>query len=166
MVIIMESYEDYGEKVPTPQNDIDGGISNPSFRMFLKAHNTNMMNYFKMNLFWAALMPDLRSQQEQENMTIWKMYHIITMAQREGKNFKRSAIVNAVKEEQDYEEPETNETDVASFRCQSNTQNGAQPKTGTQGNANKGYQNQGRGGQQAYNNFITGRPGVNFMSSS
>ncbi len=44
------------------------------------------INFFKMNLFKAALMPELRSvvaQQEQETITIKRMYQVATTAQRE-----------------------------------------------------------------------------------
>ncbi len=73
------------------------------------------MNFFKMNLFKVALTPELRSvvaQQEQETITIKRMYQVATMAQRELKG-KGPALVNKVREE---EIPAENETeDVAAF---------------------------------------------------
>jgi hypothetical protein len=73
------------------------------------------INFFKMNLFKAALTPELRSvvaQQEQENITIKRMYQVATTAQRELKG-KGPALVNEVREE---EIPTENETDdVAAF---------------------------------------------------
>ncbi len=62
-----------------------------------------------MNLFKVALTPGLRSvvaQQEQETITIKRMYQVATTAQRELKG-KGPALVNEVREE------ETN--DIAAF---------------------------------------------------
>jgi hypothetical protein len=73
------------------------------------------INFFKMNLFKAALNPELRSvvaQQEQETITIKKMYQVATMAQRELKG-KGSALVNKVREEEIPAEGEND--DVAAF---------------------------------------------------
>ncbi len=60
------------------------------------------INFFKMNLFKAALTPELQSvvaQQEQETITIKKMYQVATTAQRELKG-KGPALVNEVREEE------------------------------------------------------------------
>jgi hypothetical protein len=60
------------------------------------------INFFKMNLFKAALTPELRSVvvlQDPETMTIKKMYQVATTAQRGGKG-KAPASVNEVKEEE------------------------------------------------------------------
>jgi hypothetical protein len=73
------------------------------------------INFFKMNLFKAALMPELRSvvaQQEQETITIKIMYQVATTAQRELKG-KGPAQVNEVREEELTTESETDE--VAAF---------------------------------------------------
>jgi hypothetical protein len=56
--VIRESYKDYGAKIPKLQNNINGGILNHAFQTFLKAHNANMYNFFKLNLFWATLTPE------------------------------------------------------------------------------------------------------------
>jgi hypothetical protein len=43
-----------------------------------------MMNFFKMNLFWVALPTELCSivaQKDQTDMTIKKMYKMVTMSQ-------------------------------------------------------------------------------------
>ncbi len=61
-----------------------------------------MFNFFKMNLFKAALTPELRSvvaQQDQDTMTIKKMYQVATTAQREGKG-KSPAAVNEICDEE------------------------------------------------------------------
>ncbi len=68
-----------------------------------------------MNLFKAALTPELQSvvaQQDQETITIKRMYQVATTAQRELKG-KGPALVNVIKEE---ENPDENEADdVAAF---------------------------------------------------
>ncbi len=73
------------------------------------------IKFFKMNLFQAALTPELRlvvAQQEQETITNKRMYQVATTAQRELKG-KGPALVNEVREE---EIPTENETDdVAAF---------------------------------------------------
>ncbi len=84
------------------------------------------INFFKMNLFKAALTPELRSvvaQQDPETMTIKKMYQVATTAQREGKG-KAPASVNEIKEEENPAEVEDNDNDVAAFN-----RRGARPKT-------------------------------------
>jgi hypothetical protein len=155
MVIIREIYADYGEKVLTPQIDINGGISSATFRKFITDHTANMMNFFKMNLFWAALTPELQgviAQKDQEDMTIKKMYRIATTAQLEAKDTRKPAATNEVSTED--VDNEQDETDVAAFQDCQNTQ-GARPKnTGAsfQNNTNKNFQNQSRGGQQNYSN--------------
>jgi hypothetical protein len=82
------------------------------------------INFFKMNLFKAALTPELRSvvaQQEQETITIKRMYQVATTAQRELKG-KGPALVNEIREEELSAEGENN--DVAAFN-----RRGARPKT-------------------------------------
>ncbi len=85
-----------------------------------------MFNFFKMNLFKAALTPKLRSvvaQQDQETMTIKKMYQVATTAQREGKG-KFPASVNEIREEDTSADMEDSDNDVVAFN-----QREARPKT-------------------------------------
>jgi hypothetical protein len=82
--VIRESFDDYDAKIPYPRNDVNGGISNHSFRRFLRQYDVMWINFFKMNLFKAALTPELRSvvaQQEEETITIKRMYQVATTAQ-------------------------------------------------------------------------------------
>jgi Ty3 transposon capsid-like protein len=86
--VIKDSFADYGAITLDPLNDINHGISNQAFRAFKKQYTAMMFNFFKMNLFKAALTPELRSvvaQQDLEAMTVKKMYTVATTAQREGK---------------------------------------------------------------------------------
>jgi len=113
--VIRESFDDYDAKIPYPLNDRNNGISNHSFRRFLRQYDVMWINLFKMNLFKAALTPELRSvvvQQEQETITIKRMYQVATTAQRELKG-KGLALVNKVREEEILAEGEND--DVTAF---------------------------------------------------
>ncbi len=80
-----------------------------------------MFNFFKMNLFKAALTPELRSvvaQQDQDTMTIKKMYQVATTAQREGKGKSPAAVYEICNEV-----IPDDDNDVAAFN-----QRGARPK--------------------------------------
>jgi hypothetical protein len=86
------------------------------------------VNFFKMNLFKAARTPELRSvvaQQEQETITIKRMYQVATTAQRELKG-KGPALVNEIREEEPTAESKTD--DVAAFN-----RRGARPRTNQAG---------------------------------
>jgi hypothetical protein len=75
-----------------------------------------MYNFFKMNLFKAALTPELRSvvtQQDQETNTVKKMYQVATTEQREG-NGKLPAFVNKIREEETSADLE-DDNEVAAF---------------------------------------------------
>jgi hypothetical protein len=144
--VIRESFDDYDAKIPYPHNDRNDGISNHSFRRFLRQYDAMWINFFKMNLFKAALTPELRSvvaQQEQETITIKKMYQVATTAQRELKG-KSPASVNEIKEEEVPTKGEDNE--VAAFNW-----GGARPKTNQyqSGGQSRGGYISGRGGYQA-----------------
>jgi len=74
--VIKESFENYGAITPDPHNDINHGISNQTFRTFKQQYTAMMFNFFKMNLFKAALTPELRAvvaQKDQEQMMVEKM---------------------------------------------------------------------------------------------
>ncbi len=96
--VIKESFEDYGGVIPYPPNNRNDGISNHAFTMSMRQHNAMMFNFFKMNLFKAALTLELRAvvaQQEPETMMIKKMYRVASTDQREGKG-KTPASVNEI----------------------------------------------------------------------
>jgi hypothetical protein len=142
--VIRESFDEYDAKIPYPHNDVNGGISNATFRRFLRQYDAMWVNFFKMNLFKAALTPELRSvvaQQEQDTITIKKMYQVATTAQRELKG-KGPALVNEVREEEPMAESETD--DVAAFN-----RRGARPRSNQAGGSSRGTYNSGRGGYQA-----------------
>jgi hypothetical protein len=58
--VIRESSNDYDAKIPYPHNDVNGRISNYSFQRFLRQYDTMWINFFKMNLFKAAITLELR----------------------------------------------------------------------------------------------------------
>jgi hypothetical protein len=107
-----------------------------------------MFNFFKMNLFKAALTPELWAvvaQQDQEQMTVKKMYMHATMAQREGK-MKPPAAMNEIAEDDGTTEAADDDNDVAAFN-----RRGARPKTNqyqSSGQSRGGYTS-GRGGYQS-----------------
>ncbi len=141
--VIRESFDDYDTKIPHPHNDVNGGISNNSFRRLLRQYDAMWINFFKMNLFKAALTPELRSvmaQQEQETITIKRMYQVATTAQRELKG-KGLALVNEIREEEIPAESEND--DVAAFN-----RRGARPKNNQSGRQNCRNYSSGRGGYQ------------------
>jgi hypothetical protein len=142
--VIRESFNEYDAKIPYPHNNINGGISNAAFRRFLRQYEAMWVNFFKMNLFKGALTPELRSvvaQQEQEIITIKRMYQVATTAQRELKG-KGPALVNEIREEEPTAESETD--DVAAFN-----RRGARPRTNQAGRQSRGNYNSGQGGYQS-----------------
>jgi hypothetical protein len=56
--VIKESFEDYGAITLDPHNNINHGISNQTFQTFKRQYINMMFNFFKMNLFKAALTPN------------------------------------------------------------------------------------------------------------
>jgi hypothetical protein len=49
--VIRESFDEYDTKIPYPHNDVNGKISNNTFRGFLRQYDAMWINFFKMNLF-------------------------------------------------------------------------------------------------------------------
>jgi hypothetical protein len=143
---IKESFADYGAITPDPHNDINHGISNQTFRMFKRQYTAMMFNFFKMNLFKAALTPELRAvvaQQDPEQMMVKKKYMCTTTAQREGKT-KPPAGINEISEDDVLVEAMDDENDVAAFNRQ-----GARPKTNQSSGQSHGGYTSGRGGYQS-----------------
>jgi hypothetical protein len=57
--VIRESFDEYDAKIPYPHNNLNGGITNNTFRRFLRQYDVMWINFFKMNPFKAALTPEL-----------------------------------------------------------------------------------------------------------
>jgi hypothetical protein len=65
--VIKESFEDYEGVIPYLPNNCNDRISNHAFRTFMRRHNPMMFKFFRMNLFRAALTPELRSMVDQQD---------------------------------------------------------------------------------------------------
>jgi hypothetical protein len=143
--VIKESFENYGAITPDPHNDINHGKSNQTFRTFKRQYKAMMFIFFKMNLFKAALTPEFQAvvaQQDQEQITVKKMYMHATTAQREGKT-KPPAAVNEICEDDSTTDAADDENDIATFN-----RRGARPKPNQSGGQSQGGYNSRRGGYQ------------------
>jgi hypothetical protein len=116
--VIKETFMDYRAITQDLHNDINHRISNQTFRTFKRQYTNMMLNFFKMNLFKAALTPELRAvvaQQDVEAMMVKKMYMCTTTAQREGKT-KLPAAINEINKDDVPVEAMDDKNDVAAFR--------------------------------------------------
>ncbi len=76
MVIIKDRYAEYQSKVQEPQNDINIIMPSATVRTYIANYMTNLTNFFKVNLFRAALPAEIRNkfaQQDQREMTLTRM---------------------------------------------------------------------------------------------
>ncbi len=84
---IKESYASYENKPPAPANfDVNNGYTMPVCRQWKDDVLNNTQQFLKMQLFRAALTPELRkvvAQKDPNNMTLDDMYRITTDNQRE-----------------------------------------------------------------------------------
>jgi hypothetical protein len=152
MVIIKESYASYENKPPAPANcDVNNGFTMPVCRQWKDDVLNNTQQFLKMQLFRAALTPELRkvvAQRNPNNMTLDDMYQIATDTQREaGPKIKQA--VAAV-------QPENEEEEIAAFQKRKNknfnqkksssyTTSNATTKTGYKGYPNNYKNNAGPG---------------------
>ncbi len=83
MVIIKESYASYENKPAAPANfDVNNGFTMPVCRQWKDDVLNNTQQFLKMQLFRAALTPELRkviAQRDPNNMTLDDMYQITTV---------------------------------------------------------------------------------------
>jgi hypothetical protein len=96
VVIIKESYKTYWDKAEGPNNNLNGGIRNNVITTYINNHCANLMNFFKMNIFRAALPPEIRhvvGQQNQNELTLTQIYDRATLQQREGTEAKKIAAI-------------------------------------------------------------------------
>jgi hypothetical protein len=116
MVIIKDSYASYENKPPAPANfDVNNGFTMPVCRQWKDDVLNNTQQFLKMQLFWAALMPELRKVVAQRNpntMTLDDMYQIATDTQWEARP-KIKQAVTAV-------QPEDDDDEVAAFQRRKN----------------------------------------------
>jgi hypothetical protein len=115
MVIIKDSYASYGNKPLAPANfDVNNGFTMLVCRQWKDDVLNNTQQFLKMQLFWAALTPELRKVVAQRNpntMTLDDMYQIATDTQREaGPKIK---TVTAI-------QPENDDDEIAAFQRRKN----------------------------------------------
>jgi hypothetical protein len=116
MVIITESYAVYRSKVGAPQHDTNGGYLDAKATKCRNYSLNNALQFFKMQLFWAALPGEichLITQKDQTNITLNSMYKSATSVQREI-GVQPVKMVMAVKEESNSNKD--NEEEVAAFQ--------------------------------------------------
>ena len=104
MVIIKDSYASYENKPLAPANfDVNNGFTMPVCRQWKDDALNNAQQFLKMQLFRAALTPELRkvvAQRYPNTMTLDDMYQIATDAQWEaGPKIKQ--VVAAIQPEDD-----------------------------------------------------------------
>jgi hypothetical protein len=152
MVIIKESYASYENKPPAPANfDVNNGFTMPVCRQWKDDVLNNTQQFLKMQLFRAALTPELRkviAQRDPNNMTLDDMYQITTDTQREAGPKIKQAIAAV--------HPEKEEEEIAAFQKRKNknfnqkksssyTASNATTRTGYKGYSNKYTSNAGPG---------------------
>jgi hypothetical protein len=158
MVIIKESYASYENKPPAPANfDVNNGFTMPVCRQWKDDVLNNTQQFLKMQLFRAALTPELRkvvAQRNPNNMTLDDMYQIATDTQREaGPKIKQA--VAAV-------QPENEEDEIAAFQRRKNKNfnqkksssyaaSNTTARTGYQGYSNNYKSNTGPGNNTSRN---------------
>ncbi len=121
MVIIKESYAAYDNKVREPPTDAHGlgqvGLLENMVTRWKNDTVNNMLQFFKMQLFWASLQGDLRkavAQHDKTTITLDDMYQVATDTQRES-GLKASKPVSAIQDDCQSEE-EDGEDEVAAFQ--------------------------------------------------
>jgi hypothetical protein len=152
MVIIKESYASYENKPPAPANfDVNNGFTMPVCRQWKDDVLNNTQQFLKMQLFRAALTPELRkvvAQRNPNNLTLDDMYQIATDTQREAGSKTKQAIAAV--------QPDEEEEEIAAFQKRKNknfnqkksssyTTSNATTKTGYQGYSNNYKNNAGPG---------------------
>ncbi len=126
MVIIMESYAAYDNKVPEPPTDAHGlgqvGLLENTATQWKNDTVNNMFQFFKMQLFRASLPGDLRKAQHDQTMiTLDDMYQVATDTQRES-GLKTSKPVSAIQDDSQSEDEDDEEVEdeVAAFQNKRN----------------------------------------------
>jgi len=112
MVIIKESYASYENKPPAPAHfDVNNGYTMPVCRQWKDDVLNNTQQFLKMQLFRAALTPELRkviAQRNPNDMTLDDMYQIATDTQREAGPKVKQAIAAV--------QPENEDDEIAAFQ--------------------------------------------------
>jgi hypothetical protein len=155
MVIIKDSYASYENKPPAPANfDVNNGFTMPVCRQWKDDALNNAQQFLKMQLFRAALTPELRKVVAQRNpntMTLDDMYQIATDTQREA-GPKIKPAVAAV-------HPEDDDDEIAAFQRRKNknvdrkktSSSNSAAKSGSKGYSGNNKSNSGPGNNANWN---------------
>ena len=154
MVIIKESYASYENKPPAPANfDVNNGFTMPVCRQWKDDVLNNTQQFLKMQLFRAALTPELRkviAQRNPNTMTLDDMYQIATDTQREARPKIKQAVAAV--------QPDNEEEEIAAFQKRK-TKNFSQKKNTSYTTSNattktgyKGYSSNYKGNSSPGNN--------------
>jgi hypothetical protein len=120
MVIIKDSYASYKNKPATPaHHNVNNGFTMPVCRQWRDEALNNAQQFLKMQLFRAALTPELRKVVAQKNpntMTLDNIYQIATDTQREAGPKIKQAVAAVHPENED-------EDEVAAFQRRKGNKN-------------------------------------------
>jgi len=119
MVIIKESYAAYENKVEAPPQDGNGGVGylDATATQWKNDAVNNMLQFFKMQLFWAALPGDLQkavTQHNQNTITLDNMYQVATDTQ--GESGSKASWPMAAINKDSHSEAEDEGDEVAAFQ--------------------------------------------------
>jgi hypothetical protein len=143
VVIIKESYAAYLNKVQALLNNANCRYLTATAEKFKNDAVNNAMQFFKIQLFLAALPEELHNvvpQRDQTTITLDDMYCISTTTQRES-NSKVPKAVTAVKVD---EESENDDENIAAFQRKQAFQ-GTRPKNSNQSGQPKNTSRSGPG---------------------
>ncbi len=153
MVIIKDSYASYKNKPAAPaHHDVNNRYTMPVCRQWRDEALNNTQQFLKMQLFRAALTPELRKVVAQRNpntMTLDDMYQIATNTQREaGPKIKQAFFLMAIHPENE------DEDEVAAFQRRKGNKNNERKKSSnpTTKSGSKGYSNNFRSNTGPGNN--------------
>ncbi len=133
MVIIKESYMTYKNKVEAPAQDANVGYLDATATKWKNDSVINVMQFFKMQLFRAALTRDLRkavAQHNQNTTTLDDMYQVATDTQREAGS-KTIQTVAAIDEDNNSDVEDDDHEVTAFFQNMKNEKFQSKPKQST-----------------------------------
>jgi hypothetical protein len=133
MVIIKESYVTYENKVEAPVQDANGGYLDATATKWKNDFVNNVMQFFKMQLFQAALTPDLRkavAQHNQNTITLEDMNQVATDTQREAGS-KTTRTVAVIDEDNNSDGEDDDDKVAAFFQNRRNKKFQCKPKQST-----------------------------------
>ncbi len=145
--ITEESYAAYENKVKAPPQDGNRGVNYLDATATRRKNDAvnNLLQFFKMQFFWATLPRDLRkavAQHNQNTITLDDMFQVLTDTQRE--SGAKASWPEAAVNEDSHSEAKDDEDKVAAFQNRRNNRFQNRPKR------------QNSGAPQCSNHFNTG----------